>query len=351
MSDAKENAVPLSALSITETSQVGEARRLISASARRLGFDETREGKVAIVVTEMAGNLVKHAGGGELVVRALRSGEIDGIEILALDRGPGMADLARSRRDGYSTAGSPGTGLGAISRLSDHFEAYSAPGQGTALLSQLWTSPLPRQGEKPSGDWGAVCLPVRGEEASGDGMDIQLRPGGWRLLVADGLGHGPFAREASQRAVAASRQDPDGSPSHLLEDCHAALRSTRGAAVAVADVDLEAKTVRFAGIGNITGVIDGTGRSQHLVSLNGIVGQGAAKIREFSYPWPDGALLILTSDGLSNRWRLDAYPGLVARHPSLIAGVLYRDFGRPRDDATVVVVRERHQPGKRATAP
>ncbi len=349
----KENTVPLSALPVTETSQVGEARRLISAAARRLGFDETAAGKVAIVVTEMAGNLIKHAGGGEIVVRALRSGETDGLEILALDRGPGMADLARSQRDGYSTAGSPGTGLGAIARLSDLFEAYSAPGQGTALLAQLWASPLsPKTNSAdPRGEWGAVCLPVRGEEASGDGLDIRLRPGGWRLLVADGLGHGPFAREASQRAVAASREDPDGSPTQVLEACHDALRSTRGAAAAVADVDLEAKTVRFAGIGNITGVIEANGRSQHLVSLNGIVGQGTAKIREFSYPWPDGALLIMASDGLSTRWRLDAYPGLVIRHPSLIAGVLYRDFGRVRDDATVAVVRERHPSGERAAVP
>lgn len=330
---------------------MGEARRLISAAARRLGFDETRAGKVAIVVTEMAGNLVKHAGGGEILVRALRSGETDGLEILALDRGPGMADLPKAQRDGYSTAGTSGTGLGAIARLSDLFEAYSAPGQGTALLSRFWAAPLSSNGESPRGEWGAVCLPVRGEEASGDGLHIQLRPGGWRLLVADGLGHGPFARDASQRAVAASRENPDGSPARLLEACHEALRSTRGAAVAVADVDLEAKTVCFAGIGNITGVIEAARRGQHLVSLNGIVGQGTAKIREFSYPWPAGALLVMASDGLSTRWRLDAYPGLGVRHPSLIAGVLYRDFGRPRDDATVAVVRERHQPGQRAAVP
>jgi anti-sigma regulatory factor (Ser/Thr protein kinase) len=347
----REDAVPQPPLPVTEASQVGEARRLISTSARKLGFDETAAGKVAIVVTEMAGNLVKHAGGGEIVVRALRSGGIDGLEILALDRGPGMADLAAARRDGYSTAGSPGTGLGAIARLSDLFDVYSAPGQGTALVAQLWAAPLPRNGVIPGSEWGSVCLPVRGEEAPGDGVDIRLRPGGWRLLVADGLGHGPFAREAAQRAIAVSRNDPGGPPARVLEACHDALRSTRGAAVAVADVDFEAKTVRFAGVGNITGVIEAAGRNQHLVSFNGIIGQGMAKIREFSYPWSAGALLIMASDGLSTRWRLDAYPGLAARHPSLIAGVLYRDFGRPRDDATVAVVRELYRPAERTVLP
>lgn len=330
---------------------MGEARRLISTAARRLGFGETAAGKAAIIATEMAGNLVKHAGGGEIIVRTLESGGADGLEILALDRGPGMADLAKSRRDGYSTAGSPGTGLGAIARLSDLFDGWSAPGQGTALLSQLWASPLPGGGESPAGEWGAVCLPVQGETASGDGVDLQLRPRGWRLLVADGLGHGPFAREASQQAIAASQADPDSSPADLLQACHDALRGTRGAAVAVAEVDLEAKTVRFAGIGNVAGVIEAAERSQHLVSLNGIVGQGIAKIREFSYTWPAGALLIMASDGLSTRWRLEAYPGLAARHPSLIAGVLYRDFGRSRDDATVAVVRELYRSAERTVIP
>lgn len=58
----------------------------------------------------------------------------------------------------------------------------------------------------------------------------------------------------------------------------------------------------------------------------------------FTYPWSPDAVVVLHSDGLRTRWRLDAYPGLARRHPSLIAGVLYRDFARRRDDVTVLVV-------------
>jgi len=330
------------AVPVTEVSQVGEARRLISTVTRRLRFDETAAGKAAIVATEMAGNLVKHGGGGEIIVRPLAHGERQALEILALDRGPGIADVAKSLRDGYSTAGTPGTGLGAVARLSDGFDLYSAPGQGTALLSRLWSRAAPPGGtdgfHEPA-EHGAVCLPVTGEEAPGDSWEIQQRPGGWRLLVADGLGHGPFARDPAQRAIGAFRETPAGSPAEVLEACHAALHGTRGAAVAVADVDLEAGTVRFAGVGNVAATILGEGPSLYMVSLNGIVGQGAARFREFSYPWSPGALLVMASDGLSTRWKLDSYPGLAARHPSLIAGVLYRDHGRPRDDITVVAVR------------
>jgi anti-sigma regulatory factor (Ser/Thr protein kinase) len=338
------------AVPVAESSQVGEARRLVVACARRLGFDETAAGKAAILATEMAGNLVKHAGGGEMVVRPLAppaNGAARGLEILALDRGPGIADVAKSLRDGYSTAGSPGTGLGAMARLSDRFDLYSAAGQGTALLSQLWPKAEPRAGavgaREPT-ELGAVCLPVAGEEAPGDGWEILHRPGGWRLLVSDGLGHGLLAREPSQRAAEVFRELPADPPAQVLEACHAALHGTRGAAVAMADVDLDAGVVRFAGIGNVTGSILGEGPTQYMVSLNGIVGPGPARFREFTYPWSPGALLVMASDGLSTRWKLDSYPGLAGRHPGLIAGVLYRDHGRPRDDVTVVAVRAAQPP-------
>ncbi len=63
------------------------------------------------------------------------------------------------------------------------------------------------------------------------------------------------------------------------------------------------------------------------------------KFQEFAYPFPKGATLVMHSDGLISRWTLDAYPGLAAHDPALVAGVLYRDFQRGRDDVTVLVAR------------
>jgi hypothetical protein len=125
----------------------------------------------------------------------------------------------------------------------------------------------------------------------------------------------------------------------LLERLHEGLRSTRGAAVAATQLDLERRVVSFAGIGNVSGtILNHTRRS--LASYNGILGHEVRRVRQFEYPWPDEALLVLHTDGLISHWSLDAYPGLSARHPSLIAGILYRDFKRDRDDVTVVVARE-----------
>jgi anti-sigma regulatory factor (Ser/Thr protein kinase) len=335
-------------LAIDEPSQVGEARRKATVLAAELGFDETARGRVALVVTETATNLHKHARGGDLIVRGWDSSPGGpAVEVLALDRGPGMADVARCLEDGYSTAGSPGTGLGAMSRLSDFFEVYSQPGSGTVVLARLGASPrIPPSGAASARvglETGAVSVPVAGEMACGDAYDLAEHSAQSLLLVVDGLGHGPAAQTAAWETVAVFRDRAAEGPETILWAAHAALRSTRGAAMAVALVDRERAEVRYAGVGNIAGAIlaPNGGRSTSLVSHNGTVGHAVRRVQEFVYPWPPGALLVMNSDGLGSRWDLATYPGLAARHPAAVAGVLFRDFRRPRDDATIVVARER----------
>lgn len=109
--------------------------------------------------------------------------------------------------------------------------------------------------------------------------------------------------------------------------------------MAIAEINFEQQQVRFAGIGNIVANISSPTRYHNLVSYNGTVGHEVRKIHEFTYPWYVNGLLTMHSDGLSTQWKLDRYPGLSQKHPSLIAGVLYRDFHRDRDDVTVLVTK------------
>ena len=328
------------ALPILESSQAGEARRIAIALASHLGFNETERGKVGIVVTEVANNLVRYALEGKLVLQPLTRNEIEGIEILALDKGPGISNISECLRDGFSTAGTSGTGLGALTRLSALFDIYSVPHVGTAVLIHLWCRALPAKQTDSNLETGAVCLPKTGEEVSGDAWATDQNSHRSLLLVADGLGHGPQAAEASREAVRIFRANLSRSPKEIIEAAHGALRCTRGAALAIAEVDFEHLTVRFAGVGNISGTILSPLKSNSMVSYNGTVGHEVRKIQEFVYEWPKGGILVMHSDGLATQWRLDRYPGLVAKHPSLIAGVLYRDFNRSRDDVTVLVARE-----------
>jgi anti-sigma regulatory factor (Ser/Thr protein kinase) len=322
------------AVPVTELSQVGEARRVAIALAAWQGFGETEAGQVALVVTEAATNLVKHARDGVILLRCVHERGTAGLEVLALDRGPGMADVGHCLRDGFSTAGTPGTGLGAIARLSGCADIHSVPGQGTALLVRLWAGPPP--GPPEGLRVGAVSVPVAGEEVCGDAWAVEQADGRAVLLVADGLGHGPDAAAAAREAVRVFRDSAGLGPADILQAIHPALRSTRGAAVAVAEVRLREGAVRYAGVGNITGTVLSAGGDRSLVSHNGTLGHAARRFQEFAYPFPQGATLVMHSDGLSSRWDLDAYPGLHARDPALIAGVLYRDFRRGRDDATVL---------------
>jgi anti-sigma regulatory factor (Ser/Thr protein kinase) len=326
-------------LQVREASAVAEARREVTDLARAVGFDASGIGRVALVVTEAATNLVKHTPQGQLLARAFDRDGVAVIEVLALDQGPGIANIGESLRDGYSTAGSPGTGLGAIKRLSDEFDLYSAPGKGVALLAQLWSRRPPRGSSPAPLVVGVVCLPKSGEVACGDAWAVEWRGGHCVILVADGLGHGADAAAAAMAAVNALRTHPQLAPDALIEFAHGALRGTRGAALAVADIDLS-REVRFAGIGNIAGLTRSPDSTRHMVSHAGIVGHEVRKIQEFVYPWTQDSLLIMHSDGMATHWNLDQYPGLAGRHPSLIAGVLYRDFARGRDDVTVLVAKK-----------
>ncbi len=332
---------------VEDQSQVSEARRTATAFARRLGFDQTEAGKVAIVASEAASNIVKHAGSGWIVLRALPSAEGAGVEILAVDHGPGIDNLARSREDGYSSAGSPGTGLGAMARLSSFFDIFSAPGLGTALVARFRpgaVNPKPDGAEWPTFEVGAVSAPKPGEDVSGDAWSIKQRPGWALLLLADGLGHGRLAADASIMAVSVFQSVTDATAMAAVERVHAALSGTRGAAVAVAQIDTRAGTVVYCGIGNIAGAIIRDDETRHMVSMNGTAGHSVRKIQSFTYQWSPAALLVLASDGISTQWSLDGYPGLRQRDPALVAALIFRDFRRQRDDATLVVARERRRP-------
>jgi anti-sigma regulatory factor (Ser/Thr protein kinase) len=332
---------------VTDSSQVSEARRAAAGLAREKAMNETIAAQLAIVVTEAATNVLKHGGGGSLLLAAHQHSGIPGIQVLALDKGPGMADVQRCLADGYSTAGSPGNGLGAIRRLAVLSDVYSGSGLGVVLMAWLPNQPVRSSdlaGEAAVFETGAVCAAVLQEQVSGDAWMAQPRPGGMRVVVADGLGHGPSAAHAAHAAIDVASRDAQSSGSDLIESIHAALRPTRGAAVAAADINLQEGAVHFTGLGNIAGSVIMAGARRQMVSHNGTAGHQARKIQEFTYSWDPGSLLILHSDGIATHWSLDKYPGLMLRHASVIAGLLFRDFSRGRDDACIVVVRQRAIP-------
>ncbi len=324
---------------ILDASQVHSTSKQVQEIARSIGFSDALCGKAAIIATEMATNLLKFAHKGEILIQTISRGDQYGIEIISIDSGPGIENVSRSFEDGYSSAGSAGTGLGAIKRLSSEMEVYSAQGEGMILVSRLFQGSV----RKPSGYFTVASLtfPYPGEQLNGDGWSYRIIDGKSRFLLVDGLGHGLYAHEAADRAVDIFSA-ADGPLEDVLMRMHAALRSTRGAAASILEIAHESGEIRFAGVGNVSGSLLTPGTRHNLVSLPGTLGVELRKVTVFSYPSDilqnQTTYAIMVTDGIGTKWDINAYPGIFHKDPTILASLIYRDFHRKNDDCSVLVI-------------
>jgi anti-sigma regulatory factor (Ser/Thr protein kinase) len=320
---------------VEDASAPGRVRREAMRQASRLGFPEHRAGEVGIAATELATNLHRHAKRGLMLVRVCRSGSDGGLQIVAVDSGPGIKDFAHIARDGESSKGTLGIGLGAITRLATSYDVYSNVERGTVITAAFWNGAPPSFRPPAAG----FTRPITGESVCGDAWASHAQDGRVTILLTDGLGHGELAAIASREAVRAFLSDPTQEDlAGMLKRLDGALRSTRGAAVGILRVDRTSEAIAFAGIGNVTAWVDDGERRHALTSTPGIVGANAKKSRAIQLPLAAHSRIVMHSDGLTSKWNLTAYPGLRARDPHLIAATLLRDAGTHHDDASVVVV-------------
>jgi anti-sigma regulatory factor (Ser/Thr protein kinase) len=320
-------------VAVTDSSSVGEVRRTAQSVAQRLKLDETRSGELALLATEASRNTWIHGGGGQVIFAGIETSDSQLVRILAIDKGSGIPNIAEAMRDGYSTAGTMGGGMGAMKRTATRFEIFTGAA-GTIVLSELGNA-----NSIGNLQIAGMAVPYPGERVCGDEWFSFQSPDRALVLIVDGLGHGFGAAEAAREAVAEFRQRTTRAPGEILGYVHDALRKTRGAVAAIAEIRPRESSLIYAGVGNTSAVVLSGGTSRSLVSHNGTLGTMSPKIQEFRSHWPSDALLVLHSDGLHSRWDLSPYPGLLSRHPAVIGGVLLRDFRRQRDDASVVVVK------------
>ncbi|GAA1077467.1 SpoIIE family protein phosphatase [Nocardiopsis metallicus] len=342
-------------VSVGDSTLVRRAREAVEEAAVAAGLNPARAGDAALTATELATNAVKYAGGGRIVAEVARDdwGNARALQILALDHGPGILDVDRAMADGYSTGGSLGSGLGACARACDHFEVDSVPGRGTLALARI-AAPEHRGRFSGPAVTGGLHLPLGGHPESGDGLAFRSGSGHRTVMLADGLGHGAAAAEASDAAAGTVRRQAGEPPEALLRLLHAELRSTRGAAVAVVDIDESAHRLTFCGVGNVGARLHSNGRWETLLSQPGIVGAfGLRTPVPQRRAWNRGDMLVLHTDGLPSRWSPEGIEGMVTRDAALIAGRVFRDAGsaaRPlRDDTAVAVALHTERfDGKRA---
>jgi anti-sigma regulatory factor (Ser/Thr protein kinase) len=335
---------PHQSFPLTDRSFHNVVKRDITRLAESYGFSPGEVGKVNIIVAEMASNLFKHgAVNGQILVRPLDPKQA-GLEILCLDKGPGMADVRQMLEDGVSTAGTSGEGLGAINRLSDEFDIFSQKDVGTIILSRLYKSRhKPKKAAGRAFEVGMVLVAKTGETACGDGWALRLAVDKCQLLAADGLGHGAFAQMASQQAARTFLENTHLNPADILRNMHASMKRTRGAVANVTSIDLHSQTLTYCGVGNISGkVLAGPDLSKSVISYNGIVGHNIpSSLHNHQIDWSNNSLLILHSDGLKSKWDLSRFKDLSRHHASIIAALIYKEFNRGTDDTLVIVARTR----------
>ncbi|MDW4904077.1 SpoIIE family protein phosphatase [Streptomyces sp. ADMS] len=316
---------------------VGALRRTVARMA--VGQPGLRPGVAELVATELGTNLVRHTGSGSYVL-ARRAG--DGIELISVDRGPGMPYGALAPDIDTVTSPARGGGLNAglsvVRRHTAEFDCYSTL-RGTVLYARLGTV-----APQPVGRWrfGAVDIPYGGDGRSGDAWAVTPGPQ-LAAMVVDGLGHGSAAAVAARTAITEFERETAADPARLVGRAHEAMRATRGGVLGTCLIDPGRGELTYTAVGNITGRVLARGRTVHLLDRPGTLGTHLPlpNVRPQHCPWEPGATLILVSDGIRSGWNLDDHPRLLEHHPAVVAAVVHRDHGRPTDDATVLVVRDR----------
>lgn len=322
---------------VTDRSYLALIKKDIHALALQLQFTASQVAEIDIVVAELTSNLLKYGKEGQLLVKIIAEPHLSGIELLSIDKGPGMSDVNRMLEDGVSTGNTLGQGLGAIKRLSDVFQVYTVKGWGTIVLSRIWHKQPARQ-KRALAEIHSVVVPKPGETECGDIAACKHTPHSVSLLLGDGLGHGAEAARVAARAVTAFQECNEASPAETIRYIHQEVRKTRGLVATVATFNFSSRSWLICGIGNITCRVGAEQQFRNCLPYNGIIGMNIpSSINDQTIPWTQGQQILLYSDGLKSRLELYKNPAIYKHDAAILAAALYKDYARQTDDMSVVV--------------
>lgn len=322
------------ALNASDRSYFAILKKEVHAMAIAGGFTEKRIAEIDIIVAEIVTNLVKHAGGGQVLAKLIEENGIQGLELISIDNGPGMTDVTRMVTDGVTTKNTLGHGLGAMKRLSDVFQIYSLKNWGTVILIRVFDK-LPVKAFKT--EIRSVIIPKPGETASGDDFFSIVNKEHVKLFLGDGLGHGPEAAKAMQVAGDAFMECPHTDPVDIIRYINVAVKRTRGMVGTVAVFDLASRCWRICGVGNIITKVCGPGINKNYLAYNGIIGLNVPNtLNAQVIPYDEGQYILMSSDGLKTRWDTNKYTSIMRYDLSILCASLIKDFARLTDDMSAV---------------
>jgi anti-sigma regulatory factor (Ser/Thr protein kinase) len=330
-----------SRFSATDRSYFSILKKDINQIAAEAGFGTQKLADVDLVVSEMSSNLLKYAKNGEILAGLFQEGENCYMELISIDQGPGMPQPQKMMEDGVSSGDTLGMGLGSMKRLSDKFDLYSIKDWGTIILSRIYKSPAnPRSGTALQVDLRPLVVTLPGQKVSGDGIYHNLSDQYFKLLVADGLGHGEDANHAVNEAVSAFRSCPFHSPSEIVRFMHTAIRHTRGMVGTVIVFDFKTNSWKISGVGNIGTRLSNFMDVKNQISYNGIIGHNIpVKMDDHEIPLEKFHQITLCSDGIKSQWGDAKLTGINRCDLSIQAAAIYKDYARMTDDMSVVIIK------------
>jgi anti-sigma regulatory factor (Ser/Thr protein kinase) len=324
-------------VTVEATADVRRAREAALAVAGNVGFGTPVCEEIALAVTELATNLLRHAASGTITVGAEESNGRRGIVIQSNDRGPGIADIERAMTDGYSTAGGLGMGLGTINRLMDDLEIHPEEHGGLHVACHRWLRPAQHVTFRRQLEVGIASRPRRMHEENGDAFLMKQWDGHALVGVIDGLGHGPFAHRASSTARQYLETHFDQPLQKLFRGAGRACRATRGVVMALAHFDFAREMVSIANVGNIEVRLVSESGTINPILRRGIVGLNAPEAIVNELAWGAKSILVMHSDGISSRWSWDQFEMTAKEGLGRLAQRMFQTLAKPEDDATVLV--------------
>ncbi len=306
--------------------------------AAEAGYPQAKLSDLDLIVSELTSNIQKHVtGGAEILVSVNKEERNEYVEIICIDNGPGIADINKVLADGYSSVNTLGHGFGSMKRLSDKFDIYSQPGWGTIVLIRVYKSPDQSIARKPIQLYGLVVAKP-GEKDSGDGFYFQNTQAGFKILLADGLGHGKDANFAVNEAVYAFRLCTETSAVETIRSVHQSIKKTRGIVANVVMYNRDKQTWTISGVGNIsTRLMSGTFQKL-VVPYNGIIGHNIPNtMTDVTYSIEEYNQFISCSDGMRSRWENYKFPNVHKADPMILAAAIYKEYARRTDDMSVII--------------
>jgi anti-sigma regulatory factor (Ser/Thr protein kinase) len=335
--------------------------------ARAAGFSEQDANKISTAVSELARNIVKYAESGGITIATSAGGSDTSLKLIARDRGPGIPNVEKALKDHFSSSGTLGLGLPGVRRMAKTFDIESTVATGTKVTVTFGTKAKPstllnalkKSGERrenlrihgrgtggvlvedPEKSSGVDCAyftrPCRGERANGDGVFLDRR--GDLILVAliDGLGHGPNAHNVAAAARRYLRDSWVENVVDTMNGLHQTLKGTIGAAAGIGTLSLVDHIFRYVGVGNTIARTlgpDGT----HLMSFEGTLGQNVRSLQQQELMIGPRELLVLYTDGVSERFEMPAFASVKTEAASSIARGIVERFGKDHDDSTCITV-------------